>query len=86
MFYILLRIFLPYNYKISLLQCDVVDISDDEDTFLMQNDAGVIPKDENLDYDLPPEDTFSMPREVWFFQIKYSKFVNHWGKSSLAQV
>nr|AVP26965.1 domains-rearranged methyltransferase [Salvia miltiorrhiza] len=43
--------------------CDVVDISDDEDSFLLENDAGVIPKDENLDYDLPPPKTFSMPRE-----------------------
>ncbi|KAL1548254.1 DNA (cytosine-5-)-methyltransferase, variant 2 [Salvia divinorum] len=38
--------------------CDVVDISDDEGSFLLENDAGIIPKDENLDYDLP-----SMPRE-----------------------
>ncbi|XP_047944994.1 probable inactive DNA (cytosine-5)-methyltransferase DRM3 [Salvia hispanica] len=37
---------------------DLVDISDDEDSFLLENDAGVIPKDENLDYGLP-----SMPRE-----------------------
>ncbi|KAL3812230.1 hypothetical protein ACJIZ3_013498 [Penstemon smallii] len=31
--------------------CEVVDISDDEDSFVSENDVGVIPKDEGLDYD-----------------------------------
>ncbi|XP_057808740.1 probable inactive DNA (cytosine-5)-methyltransferase DRM3 [Salvia miltiorrhiza] len=56
-------IIIKYVVFLTYWQCDVVDISDDEDSFLLENDAGVIPKDENLNYDLPPPKTFSMPRE-----------------------
>lgn len=43
--------------------CDVVDISDDEDSFLLENETEVVPKDENLEYDLPPQTTCSRPGE-----------------------
>lgn len=48
-----------------MLQFDAVDISDDEDSFLLENDAGVTLKDENSGYDLPPLNSYSRPREVW---------------------
>lgn len=41
--------------------CEVVDISDDEDSFLLERNTGVVPKDESLDYDLPPQSTCPRP-------------------------
>ncbi|KAI3469230.1 hypothetical protein Pfo_025893 [Paulownia fortunei] len=39
--------------------CEVVEISDDEDSLVPANDVGLVPKDESLDYDLPPQNTCS---------------------------
>lgn len=40
-------------FELSLFQCEVVEISDEEDSLVTDNDVEIKPKDEVLDYDLP---------------------------------
>lgn len=62
-----------FNLKFSHLQCEVVEISDDEDSFVLENDAGMVPKDESLNYDLPPRNTWSRPEPVWLLLVAILK-------------
>ncbi|KAG8370583.1 hypothetical protein BUALT_Bualt14G0132200 [Buddleja alternifolia] len=41
--------------------CEVVEISDDEDSSVLESYVGVIPKDENFDCDLPPQSICTRP-------------------------
>ncbi|PIN19455.1 DNA (cytosine-5-)-methyltransferase [Handroanthus impetiginosus] len=43
--------------------CEVVEISDDEESFVPENDVGIISKNECLDYDLPQQNTCLRPGE-----------------------